>query len=135
MLGMILNFLGGGVITSIVNGVLNAYKAKLAASSTTEAHEVDLAKAEILGEIALRQAEASIIRQEQGWWVTAIIRPLLAFPVVIYMWKVVVFDTVLHLGTTPALGGAVGDWAGWIVLAYVGGRSIEKVARIFRVRR
>ncbi len=39
---------------------------------------------------------------------------------------------VLGLGTTDALTGMVADWTGMIVTAYVGGRSIEKVARIFR---
>jgi len=35
--------------------------------------------------------------------VTAIIRPLLALPVVIFMWKVIVWDKVLGLGSTDAL--------------------------------
>lgn len=128
MFAMLLSFLGG----PIVNGLIGAYRARLEANSTTEAHAVDLAKKEIEGEIAARQANAAIIRAEQGWWVTSIIRPLLAFPVIIYFWKVLIYDKVLGLGSTDALTGAVGDWAGWIVVAYVGGRSFEKVARIFR---
>jgi hypothetical protein len=31
------------------------------------------------------------------------------------------------------LTGIVADWAGMIILAYVGGRSIEKAARSFRL--
>ena len=46
------------------------------------------------------------------------IRPLLALPVIIYLWKVIVWDKVLGLGTTDA-----------IVTTYVGGRSLEKIAR------
>lgn len=128
MLAMILSFFGG----PIINGLIKAYQARLDASNTTEAHAVDLAKMEIQGEIAARQAQASIIREEQGWWVTSIIRPLLAFPVIIWFWKCIVFDKVLGWGTTDPLEGMVGDWAGWIIVTYVGGRSIEKVARIFR---
>jgi len=41
-------------------------------------------------------------------------------------------DKVLGLGTTDAITGDVGAWAGVIVTTYFGGRSIEKVARIFR---
>jgi hypothetical protein len=57
------------------------------------------------------------------------IRPLLALPVIIYFWKVIVWDKVLGLGTTDAIGGDVGVWAGMIVTTYVGGRSLEKIAR------
>jgi hypothetical protein len=47
--------------------------------------------------------------------------------VIIYLWKVIVWDKVLGLGATDPI-------AGMIVTAYVGGRSIEKVARIFARR-
>jgi hypothetical protein len=46
--------------------------------------------------------------------------------------KVIIWDKVLGLGTTDPITGMVADWTGLIVTAYVGGRSIEKVARIFR---
>ena len=69
---------------------------------------------------------------EQGRWYTAIIRPLLAAPVIIYFWKVIVWDKVLGLGSTDPITGMIADWTGMIITAYVGGRSIEKVARIFR---
>jgi len=39
---------------------------------------------------------------------------------------------VLGLGSTDPLTGMIADWAGTILTAYVGGRSIEKVARILR---
>ena len=71
---------------------------------------------------------------EQGRWYTAIIRPLLAFPIIIYFWKVLVVDKVLGLGSTDPITGMVADWTGMIITAYVGGRSIEKVARIFARR-
>ena len=57
---------------------------------------------------------------------------MLAFPLVIYLWKVIVWDKVLGLGTTDPITGMVADWIGTIITAYVGGRSIEKAARIFK---
>jgi hypothetical protein len=36
------------------------------------------------------------------------------------------------IGTTDPITGMVADWIGTIITAYVGGRSIEKVARIFK---
>ena len=78
-----------------------------------------------------KQASAIVIA-EQGRWYTAIIRPLLAFPIIIYFWKVIVVDKVLGLGSTDPITGMMADWTGMIITAYVGGRSIEKVARIFK---
>ena len=37
-------------------------------------------------------------------------------------------------GTTDPVAGMIADWTGMIITAYVGGRSIEKVARIFARR-
>jgi len=122
------SFFGGPIIT----GLLNAYKAKLDAANTRDAQAVDLAKKEIEGEIAARQAETSLLRQEQGWWVTAMIRPLFAAPFIIFAWKVVIWDKVFGWGTTDALDPNMWNVFLTVVGAYFGGRTIEKVARIFR---
>jgi len=111
---------------------VDAYKAKLAAANTQDKIAVDLAVKEIEGEIAARAQASAIIIAEQGRWWTSMIRPLAALPVVIYIWKVVVYDKILGLGTTDAITGDVGTWAGVIITSYFGGRTIEKVARIFR---
>ena len=107
----------------LVSGLINAYKAKLDAANTHD---------RIAAEIDVRKQASAIIIAEQGRWYTAIIRPLLAFPIIIYFWKVIVFDKVLGLGATDPITGVIADWTGMIITAYVGGRSIEKVARIFR---
>ena len=46
--------------------------------------------------------------------------------------KVIVYDKVLGLGATDPITGDVGTWAGVIITTYFGGRTIEKVARIFK---
>ena len=81
-----------------------------------------------------KSADAIIIA-EQGRWYTAVIRPLLALPVIIYLWKVIVWDKVLAWGTTDPILGDVGVWAGTILTTYVGGRSLEKIARTIWGRR
>jgi hypothetical protein len=75
-----------------------------------------------------------LICDRDSRWYTAIIRPLLAAPVIIYLWKLLVVDKVLGLGSTDPITGMVADWAGMIITAYVGGRSIEKAVRIFARR-
>jgi hypothetical protein len=122
------SFLGGPVVGALIN----AYKAKLDAGNTRGRIAADLAAKEIEADIEARKQASAIIIAEQGRWYTAIIRPLLALPVIIYFWKVIVWDKVFGLGTTDPITGMIADWTGMIVTAYVGGRSIEKVARIFR---
>src|SRR4051812_45281095 len=116
------SLIGGPVIT----GLINAYKAKLDAANTQDRIAADLAAKEIEAEIAARKEASAIIIAEHGRWYTAIIRPLLAFPLVIYLGKVIVCDKVFGLGTTDAITGMVADWIGMIVTAYVGSRSIKR---------
>jgi len=125
------SFLGG----PIVNGVIEAYKARLAAANSQDAVAADLAGKAIAAEIEARRSADAVIIAEQGRWWTAIIRPLLALPVIIYLWKVVVWDKVLALGSTDPLAGDVAQWAGMIVTTYVGGRSLEKIASTIWSRR
>jgi hypothetical protein len=116
----------------IVNAVIDGYKAKLAAGNAQDKLAADLAAQEIRAEIETRKQAKEIILAEQGRWWTAMVRPLAALPVIIYIWKVIVWDKVLGLGTTDPIGGDVAAWTGVIVTTYFGGRTIEKVARIFR---
>lgn len=118
----------------VVSGLINAYKAKLEVTNTQDRIAADLAVKEIEAEIAARVDASRVILAEQGRWYTAIIRPLLAAPVIIYFWKVLVWDKVLGLGSTDPITGMVADWTGMILTAYVGGRSIEKVARVIARR-
>ena len=131
MLAWLASLIGG----PIVNGLIESYKAKLDAANTHDRIAADLAAKHIEAEIAARQQATAIIIAEQGRWYTAIIRPLLALPIIIYFWKVIVWDKMLGLGVTDPLTGMVSDWAGTIVTAYVGGRTVEKVARVLAGKR
>jgi len=115
-----------------IKGLIDAYKTRLQNATQQDSLAADLAAKEILGEIAQRQTEAALIRREQGWWPTAIIRPLFAAPFIVFTCKVVVWDKVLGLGTTDALDPNMWGVFQAVIYAYFGGRTIEKVARIFR---
>ena len=125
MLAWLASLIGG----PIINALIESYKAKLDAANTHDRIAADLAAKDIEAEISARKEASATIIAEQGRWYTAIIRPLLALPIIIYFWKVIVWDKVLGLGATDPLTGMVSDWAGTIVTAYVGGRTVEKVAR------
>jgi hypothetical protein len=128
MIAWLLSFLSGPLLSKI----FDAYKLRLEAKTTTEAKAVELAQAEIMAEIASRQAAKEIIIAEQGRWYTAIIRPLFALPFIIYIWKLVVWDKVFKWGATDALGDNLTSVMMTIIACYFGGRTIEKVAQIFK---
>ena len=126
ILGWLGNLLGG----PFAKAAVDAYRAKLSSENTSEKIVADLAARELDVEQRERELAAQVVIAEQGRWFTALPRPLFAFAFVIYAWKVVVWDRVLGLGSTDALGGDVAQWAMIVLTAYFGGRSIEKVARI-----
>jgi len=121
VLGWLGNLLGG----PFAKAAVDAYRAKLTAENTSEkiARELDVEQRE-------RELSTQVVIAEQGRWYTALPRPLFAFAFIIYVWKVVVFDKVLGLGSTDPLSGDVSQWAMIVLTAYFGGRSLEKVARI-----
>jgi hypothetical protein len=131
---MIWSWLTGLITGPIINAAIDAHKAKLSAGNETERLAADLAAKELALDVRARELSTQVLIAEQGRWWTALPRPLFAFAIVIYVWKVVVWDKVLGLGATDPLGGLVGDWAGLIMIAYFGGRSVEKIAQIFRRR-
>jgi len=120
------NLLGG----PFARAAVDAYRVRLAAGNTSEKIAADLAARELSVEERERELATQVTIAEQGRWYTALPRPLFAFAFIIYVWKVVVWDKVLGLGSTDALSGDVAQWASIVLTAYFGGRSIEKVAQI-----
>ena len=124
MWNLILGFIGGPVI----KGVIDGYKAKLAAGNTTDRIAADLAGREL--EVQKREIEV------QGDYKRAIIghplepANLAAYIFVFYLGKVVVWDTMFGLGSTPAIRGDVGVWLGMIAALLFGKRGAENVAMI-----
>lgn len=126
LFGWLGNLIGG----PFAKAAVDAYRAKLSAENTSEKIAADLAARELGVEQRERELATQVLIAEQGRWYTALPRPLFAGAFIIYVWKVVVWDRVLGLGTTDALTGDVAQWAMIVLTAYFGGRSLEKVARI-----
>ena len=113
-------------ILSLVNPL------KMIGEQLNKAYELKLLamndKERIAAEKAISQLEAQrdILIAEQKHWMTRWIRPAFALPIVIYVWKLVVWDTVLGWGVTPHPG----QFIEWLVLVVVGayfiGRPLEK---------
>jgi len=128
MLQFILNWLGGPVISAGIE----AYKAKITAENDADARTTELAGKALL----LDQREAELRSQERialiGRWYEPV--NLMGYLLVLYIGKVVLFDSMLGLGETPAIKGAVGEWLGMIATFFVGTRGAVSVAAILRRR-
>jgi len=130
MLATVLAWLGNLLGGPFAKAAVDAYRAKLSAESTSEKIAADLAARELSVERRERELSTQVLIAEQGRWYTALPRPLFALAFIIYVWKTVVWDKVLGLGSTDPLSGDVAQWAMIVLTAYFGGRSLEKVARI-----
>ena len=127
-LGFLVRFLGDGILSRVV-GYLEK---KQDADTTKDGHARDVAVEALKAEIAARQAAAEIVKAEQGWWVTAMIRPAFAYPLALW-WAAVIFDSIFHFGwKISALPTPLSEWAGWIVLSFFVTRPFEKAARSWR---
>jgi hypothetical protein len=120
----ILSFLGGPVI----KGVIDGYKAKLAAGNTSERIAADLAARELQVQQLEARVQSEYKRALIGHWYEP--TNLFGYIMVIYFGKIIVWDKVLKLGVTDSITGQGAEWAGWIMLFYVGKRGFENLARI-----
>jgi hypothetical protein len=122
----IISFLGGPV----VSGLIKAYQTKLAAENTSEKIAADLAATEIAAQTAETQTIAQLKIAEIGHpWEP---EKLAFYITLLFYAKCVVWDTIMGLGTTPALKGDVSLWAGLVMSFYFGKRTFENVARIIK---
>lgn len=128
MWSLILSFLGGPVIS----GILAAYKARLDSTNAQDLVAVDLLKTEIQAEVAARHEATNLLIAEQGSWMTRCIRPLFALPFIIFSFKVVVWDKVLHLGVTDALDPLMWGVFNTVIVSYFGATAIERVSKVFK---
>ncbi|MCK1479336.1 hypothetical protein IVB27_32500 [Bradyrhizobium sp. 197] len=124
------SFLGGPVI----KGLIDAYKAKLEAGSNQDTLAADLAGKDLELQAKERELNVKQNQADEGRWWTAAPRAIVCWSFAIYVAKVVVWDMVLHFGTTLPLKGDIAAWGGSVMVMWFGGRTIEKVARIWRPR-
>ena len=95
----IISFIGGPVIKGLIDG----YKAKLAAGNTSEKIASETASAEIAAQVSEANAIMQYRIAEIGHWYEP--DKLMGYFVAIYFGKLLIFDKVLGLGTTDPLAG------------------------------
>ncbi|MGJ4954636.1 hypothetical protein ACQR1H_03255 [Bradyrhizobium sp. HKCCYLRH2015] len=124
----VLGFVGGPALA----GLVDMYKAKLAAGNDAARIAADLAAKEL--ELERRERELADRRNDadEGRWWTAAPRAVVCWSFALYVVYMVVWVGMFHLGVAFELKGNLGQWAGWLMALWFGGRSAEKIARIFR---
>lgn len=131
MLSLILGFVASW-LPSIGKTLVDGYKVKVDGENTKARIDADLVSRKL--ELDAREADinAQTVRMEQGNVITRWVRPVWTLPFVAYTWKIVVWDKMLGFyteGSTPSLGPTM-DWLMTvIVIAYFGGRTLEKLKR------
>lgn len=122
----ILSFLGGPVVKGLIDG----YKAKLAAGNTSEKIASETASSELATQRAEIEAVARLKIAQIGHWYEP--EKLFAYSLWFYFSKVYIYDAALGLGTTDAVRGDVAMWGGLVISFYFAKRGFENVARIIR---
>ncbi len=83
----------------------------------------------VRAEIVTKQLAANILIAEQGWWVTRMIRPAFAYPLVAYWGAHILRSLYFHEWEILPLPEFMQEWAGWIVAAFFLMRPIEKLGK------
>lgn len=128
---IIANLIGG----PLVSGLIDAYKARLAAGNTADKIAADVVQRELAVEQREQELNNQVILSEEGRWWTALPRAAVQYAFAFFICKVVVWDTCFGWGSTPALKGDIQQAFVWLTAMWFGGRTVEKVARIFKSAR
>ena len=120
----VLSFLGGPVVKGLIDG----YKAKLAAGNTSEKIASETAAAEIAAQVSETNAILQYRAAEIGHWYEP--DKLIGYAVAIYFAKLLIWDKVFGLGSTDPLAGWALIAANLVIGFYFAKRGAENVATI-----
>jgi hypothetical protein len=123
-----MSWLASLLASPILNTLSDGWRAYLNARLQGDAQAADLAKATIAAETEARKRAVEMMVAEQGTWFTRMPRAIVQWSFALFVAKCVIWDNLLQLGNTDPLGGQVGEWAGWVMALWFGGRSLEKIA-------
>lgn len=120
----IISLVTGGIGTAIKElaaPLAQAYQAKLNAKNDAERIEAEKQIKYFEGQIALAQEAA----KNDKWWST---RELIGKFAAVYVFKIVVWDTVLQLGMTPDPGPQVTGIVMLVIGFYFGSKAATDIA-------
>ena len=117
----LISLLTGGIIGQIAAPLNEAYRNKLTADTDAKKLAAEQAIAFYEGQINLATAAA----QHDKWWST---RELIGKCALVYVFKIIVWDTVLSLGVTPDPGPQVTGIVMVVIGFYFGSKAVSDIA-------
>lgn len=132
ILQWVLSWFGAGPLSSLIQGGVDLYKAKLTAGNSADTLLADMVGRELALQTREAELQAQIRIAEIGKWYEP--DKLMGYAVAIYFGKLLIIDKVLGLGTTDALAGWASTTANLIVMFYFGKRGVENIAKILAGR-
>lgn len=121
-----MNWLVSLLTGPIVGGLLDAYKAKLASTNSTDAKSVELALGDLQAQAEARKQAVALA----GVWFASVVQSAFASILLVYWFMIVIYDKVLgdwtHHNTDPIHGDGA-TWASLIIAFYFGGPIVSGV--------
>jgi len=115
--------------SSALDKVLDYFKSKELNEVEKDKIAATVAAQEIQAELETRKLQKDIIATEQGWWVTAWIRPMIVYPFILHI-AAITLDSTFKLGWGIAkLPEPYEYMEQTIILSYFLTRPFEKVSR------
>lgn len=115
----------------INNFVSKYYDAKVQITTARIGGDVNVAKALVSGVVAEGQTRVEFLKAVgQSKFLMFLIGGF-ATPFMVYVWKIVVWDIVLGLGSTDAIRGNVADWGGIIIASIFGSATVLGVGHLY----
>ena len=114
-------WLGSLITGPLIGDLLKAYQTAVASKDT-------IATAQLSAQVQGLQAAYGLAATRVGQWILA----GFAFPVIVYINKVIIWDKVLGAitgGSTDPIGGSVAVWVGLIISFVLGHGIAEKFGR------
>jgi hypothetical protein len=111
----------GSIVTFIVGKVFDA---KVAITTAKIGGDRDTAVAIINASAVAEHERTAALGVIAGSTILTLLVVAFAGPLVIFMWKVIVWDIVLGLGTTDPIRGQVAEWANTIILSIFGSGTV-----------
>jgi hypothetical protein len=119
-------------LSSLATGWLTAaYNAKVAITTAQIGGDVTVATAIVNASAVSDQTRVKGLQVIAGSWVLSFLTLGFACPWIFYEAKVVVWDTCLGLGSTPAIHGAVIDWATTIITCLFGSGTVLTAGHMY----
>jgi hypothetical protein len=124
----IITWLASFLTGPLLKAGIDAWKMKLQSETDHDKISFDLAARELLVQQREMELQTQLRVAEIGKWYEP--DKMMGYFVALYFGKLLIWDKVLALGSTDALGGFAATAANLIVVFYFGKRGIENVAKI-----